>query len=574
MKFGPIFALLAGTARAATPPTLELELGAGPRGGIDGIVAFTNEGVAGILDDRLAVWDLNGRLLRTHEVHPPSDYMHLLDSAANRVMVTRDEGTAVLDATTGAKVWTAPRPATIGCLSANGAHAIVDNRRIHLAKGRSQRLGDAVEADSVIACGLSPRGDIGVVVFEPNSDDTEFAALVFQASGATQLELPADLPWDYLARVAVRDDRVALGIGDALLVFDLGTRKLLTRHAVRASALAWAGDGNLWSWSEHPTPTLHRWTQNGELAATVPVAGASGRGLIDTDHGLLLAAPSLPDGAKSAAVGVWGLDGALRFRSEGHHGIVADMASHPVAPVLASVSDRTLKLWDLSSGKVSTARLDSQATSVVWSPKGDLIAVATLTEVEVFALEGLHRRVTLPTECAVERAWFAPSGLTLFAECILDPAPFRGWTTADWKPMDRLPKDRRLATIQIRNPATLAVQRTVELEDTRYGHEWARSPDGRWFFGSDQFGWAFWKADGSLLSPRQEGENWNAATYNWKADSTRVAALGGTEVIVVDVSEERAASEFSVGEVYGLEWLADGRLAVGRLDGVIQIWRP
>ncbi|MDJ0837336.1 MAG: protein kinase [Acidobacteriota bacterium] len=169
-----------------------------------------------------------------------------------------------------------------------------------------------------------------------------------------------------------------------------------------------------------------RMGEAGRLLWTSPVAPRAGKVALSPDGSLVAVADdmeniylmSLETGARTAAL-------------YGHTAVINDLAFSPDGRMLASASsDRTLKLWDVTEGKLHASLNDSgKVTSVVFSQEtGVLYTASAEGNIRAWSAEGLELDIWQSGKSEIHQLALSPDGSTLAAAC--GDHSIRVWDTA------------------------------------------------------------------------------------------------------------------------------------------------
>ena len=257
--------------------------------------------------------------------------------------------------------------------------------------------------------------------------------------------------------------------------------------------------------------------------------------------------PSTAGSPKRASLG-------LRFQI-GHSEAIQSVAWNPEKAVLATASrDGTIKLWDVSSGRLlnTLAGHENIVFSVVWSPDGQHLASGSYDRsVRLWdAASGMLLSTLTGHESSVRSVAWSPDGQRLASGS--DDNSMRLWDAASGKPLNIL--DGHESSV-----------RSV-----------AWSPDGqRLASGSDDNSMRLWDAASGRLMNTLSG-NYSVFSVSWSPDG-RLLASGSSDKTVKlwDASSGRSLNRLTghEGSVFSVALSPDGQqLASGSYDNSVRLW--
>jgi WD40 repeat protein len=235
----------------------------------------------------------------------------------------------------------------------------------------------------------------------------------------------------------------------------------------------------------------------------------------------------------------------------GHLGNIYDVAHHPTLPLLATTGEEhTIKLWDLTSGRIRHTIERAYGFELSFSPDGDIIAAANGDTVELWdTATGAHVR-SLPADGASTMA-FGPSG-ELLVSGTLDGV------VAVWNVASGALVNSWLASADENSISSVAI-----------------NGDGSLVASDDDGEIHLWTRDGTAVEvlPRQHGTA-NAIAFH-PTDSSTLATTGDDGALLVwDILSAAPKLEVDVhdGRAYALAYDPTGaNVVTGGTDGVVAV---
>lgn len=247
-------------------------------------------------------------------------------------------------------------------------------------------------------------------------------------------------------------------------------------------------------------------------------------------------------------VRLWSEDGRLRYALAGHAHSVVDLAYSPDGVTLASLSDRSVRLWTKDGLPLAAGTEKDQvgAKSVAWHPDGTRLLTGYWKGGLCFwSTDGvLQKKIPLPRP--VRQVSWNPDGSRFVVG-----------------------GDNKLLAVYEDNATS---NKELEVGGPQLVAQW--SPDGRHIVTG---GWSsqlrIWRADGTLvktLKPRSA-----ILCTSWKPDSQQFAsgfADGRLQINRIDGENLRMFNAHP-SYIQQVAWSPDGkRIATGTIDNTLRIW--